>query len=93
MGIDHRRTDILVTKQFLNRPDIVTFFQQMRSKGMAKCMTPDPFDDIRFEDSCFNGALQKGLMDVISAFLSGLYVFPPVFLRESPLPDQVQKLL
>ncbi len=86
MGINHRRIDILMPKQLLNRPNIVTIFQQMSSEGMTKCMTPYPLDNVRFENSCFNGSLQKGLMDAISAFLSGLYVFLPIFLRESPLP-------
>jgi hypothetical protein len=27
MGVDHRRTDIAMPEQFLNRPDVVTVFQ------------------------------------------------------------------
>jgi hypothetical protein len=27
VGIDHRRTDIAMPEQFLNRPDVVTVFQ------------------------------------------------------------------
>jgi hypothetical protein len=66
MGTNHLRTDILVAKQLLYRPNIVTIFQQMRSEGMAKCMTPGPFDDISFEDSCLNSSMEKGLLDVLS---------------------------
>ena len=29
MGIDHRRSDIAMAEQFLDRPDVVTAFQQM----------------------------------------------------------------
>jgi hypothetical protein len=32
MSIDHRGTHILVTKQLLHRPDIVTISQKMRGK-------------------------------------------------------------
>ncbi len=67
MGINHRRTDILVAKQLLYCPNIVPIFQQMSGKGMAKSTTPDPFDDVRLEDSFVNNTLKKGLMDVISA--------------------------
>jgi hypothetical protein len=31
----------------------------MGSEGMAKGMTPDPFDDISFEDSFFNDTLNR----------------------------------
>jgi hypothetical protein len=41
----------------------------MGSEGMAKGMTPDPFDDVRFEDLFFNVTRQKGLMDVLSAII------------------------
>jgi hypothetical protein len=38
MGMDHRRSDIFVVQEFLDSPDIVTVFRQMRSEGMAECM-------------------------------------------------------
>ncbi len=36
MGIDHRRTDVLVPEQFLHGADIVPGFQQMGGKRMAE---------------------------------------------------------
>jgi hypothetical protein len=39
MGIDHRRFHIFVTEKLLDRPDIVTAFQQVCCEGMAKGVT------------------------------------------------------
>jgi len=38
MGVDHRRFDIRVTLQFLDRADIVSRFQQVRREGMPEGM-------------------------------------------------------
>jgi hypothetical protein len=35
----HGRIDILVSQQRLNRPDVITVFQQVRRKGMSKGVT------------------------------------------------------
>ncbi len=36
MSIDHYRFDILVAEQLLDRPNIVTIFQEVSSKTMPK---------------------------------------------------------
>jgi hypothetical protein len=36
MGVDHRRADVPMPKQFLNCPDVVAALQQMRPKRMAQ---------------------------------------------------------
>ena len=36
VGVDHRRPDIVVAEQFLNRPDVVPHLQQVGGKGMAQ---------------------------------------------------------
>jgi len=33
MGIDHRRFNIIMAQEFLDRPDIVTAFEQLSGKG------------------------------------------------------------
>jgi hypothetical protein len=35
VGIDHGCTDVLVAKQFLDGPDVITVLKQMRSERMA----------------------------------------------------------
>jgi hypothetical protein len=32
MGVDHRRADVPMPEQFLNRPDVVAVFQQVRGE-------------------------------------------------------------
>jgi hypothetical protein len=36
MGVDHRRLDILVSEQFLNRANVVATFEQMRCEAVPK---------------------------------------------------------
>jgi hypothetical protein len=36
MGIDHGGTHVLVSQEFLHRPDIIAVLQQMRSETMAE---------------------------------------------------------
>lgn len=36
MAADHRRADVPVSQKFLDRPDIVAVFREMRGKGMAQ---------------------------------------------------------
>ena len=43
MRIDHRRRDILVAQQILNRADIVARLQQMRGERVAKRVTGGRF--------------------------------------------------
>jgi hypothetical protein len=35
MGVDHRRLDVAVAQEFLNCPNVVAAFEQMRRKGMT----------------------------------------------------------
>ena len=37
MGIDHGRFHILVSQELLDRPDIISVFEQMDGKGISKC--------------------------------------------------------
>ena len=53
---------------------------------MAKGVAPNVFDDTGFSNRLFHGPLKYGLMEMVSAFLSGCCVLPPVLLREDPLP-------
>lgn len=36
MGVDHRRADVPVPQKFLDRPDLLAVFQEMRGQGMAQ---------------------------------------------------------
>jgi len=43
MGIDHRGTHILMTKQFLDRANVISVFRQMGCKTVAKGMAAGSF--------------------------------------------------
>jgi hypothetical protein len=36
MGVNHRSLDVLVTEKFLNGPDVVAAFQELRGEGMTE---------------------------------------------------------
>lgn len=43
MRIDHRSLEVLVTEKFLNSPDIVAAFQELRGEGMTECVAGGSF--------------------------------------------------
>ncbi len=43
MGINHGRTDICMTEQFLYGSNIITVFKQMGGKAVAECVAGDLF--------------------------------------------------
>ena len=42
MGVDHRRVHIPVARELLHGPDVVSAFQQMRRKAVAKRVARRP---------------------------------------------------
>jgi hypothetical protein len=38
VGVNHGSADIFVAHEFLDRSDVVTAFEQVSGKGMAKCV-------------------------------------------------------
>jgi hypothetical protein len=45
MGVNHRRFDVVMAQEFLDRSDIVTAFQQVSCEGMPKRVAADMLDD------------------------------------------------
>lgn len=43
MGVNHRSLGVLVTGKFLNGPDGVAPFQELRGAGMTECVAGGPF--------------------------------------------------
>ena len=67
MRINHRRTDILVAKQFLDGSDVVSFFKEVRGKRMAECVTARGPVHARFANRLFNRTLQKAFVEIDAA--------------------------
>ena len=51
MGIDHRGLYILVTEKFLDGPNVVTAFEQVRGEGVPECVTCGVLRQSRSGDS------------------------------------------
>jgi hypothetical protein len=58
MGIQHRCADIFVSKQFLDRADVIAIFQEMGRKTMAERMTTAALLNAGALESVFDGLLQ-----------------------------------
>ncbi len=55
----HHGADVLVTEQFLNGPDVVTGFKEVRGERMPECMSPGMLDHIGPADGILNSSLQS----------------------------------
>ncbi len=89
MRVQHGRADVLVTEQFLNGPDVVTSFKEVRGERMPKCVAPGMLDHTGPADGLLDGLLQNRLGNMMPAFFAGLGVPPSMFLGKDPLPAPV----
>src|SRR5690606_580063 len=62
--IDHRRTDIFVTKELLDRANVLAVLEEMSREAMTERMARDWFGDARGQGSLSEGALNRFLMQV-----------------------------
>ena len=81
MGVDHGRADIPMTKQLLDRTDVVTGFQKVGGKGMTEDVASHPLGEARLAGSFRNGSLQNRLMNVMPSLFAGPSVSPASLLR------------
>ena len=56
---------------------------------MPEGMTPNVLDDIGLADCLLDRSLENGFMSMMTALLTGLCVFPSVFLGKDPMPAPV----
>ena len=71
VGVDHRRADVLVSEQFLNRPDIIPVFQEMGSERMPEGVAGDRLRDPRLLAGIFDGPLDDGVVEVVPEEATG----------------------
>ena len=89
MGIDHRRFDVIVSKQLLNSPDIVPLFEQMGGKGMTQSVAASRFEDTRLKPRFFESFLYNCFVKMMPALgyfrskASGNATRPSPFLKSS----------
>ena len=86
MGVDHRGSDVIMAKQYLDRADVMATFEKVGSKGMAEAVGSGTFADLCREHSAPNRFLYQARIEMMPALLSCLRVPPALVLREHPLP-------
>ena len=86
MCIDHRGRHVLVSEEFLDRPNVVPVFKKMGCEGMAKRVATGRLGDSSLASGFFDGLLNDGFMQVMSVLFAGhrMGVIPGS--RERPLP-------
>jgi hypothetical protein len=65
MSVDHRRFDVPMAEQFLNRPDIIAILKQVGGKAVAQRVTTNPRAQPGFAGSLFHSPLQYRLMQMM----------------------------
>ena len=86
MGIDHRRFDIIMAQELLDRPDIVTTFEQMSGKRMPERMASSSLGQSGLRDRISHGFLNQGFVNVMATLFLCLGIGPPALLRKYPSP-------
>ena len=84
MGVDHRRTDVAVSQQLLDRSYIVSVLKQMSRKRMAKSMATCGLVDACANPGILYGFLQNRLVEMVPALLSDHRVSIVAGGRKSP---------
>ena len=70
MGIDHGRTNILVTEQFLHGANVIAILKEMSSKAMPQGMAGDAFSNGGVPRSFFYSPLEAGRVDMVTALFA-----------------------
>src|SRR5690606_11346643 len=86
---DHRRRDVLVAEQGLDRADVAAVFEQVGREGVAEAVTGGALRDAGGEDRAADGALQDGLVEVMAAELAGDAIAVEAGRGEDPLPGPI----
>jgi hypothetical protein len=73
--INHRRRYIRMSQQLLNGAYIVTRFQQMCGKRVAKAMAAHPLRNVRLMRRFFDGLLQTTFMRMVPPRLPGAWIY------------------
>ena len=86
MRVDHRRRQVAVPQQLLNRPDVVPGLQQMGRKRMPQGMGGDALGDLRLTSGRLDGTLNDRFVEMVPALLVRLRVPVPPGCWKNPLP-------
>ncbi len=86
MGIDHRRAQIPVAEELLDRADVVAVLKKVRREGVPERMASRGFVQARAAHCVLDGALQDRFVEVVPAPLAGQPIDMDSCRRKDPLP-------
>lgn len=69
--VDHRRGHVTVAEKFLDGADVAAVLEQVGRERVAEGVAGGALGDARGEHSAANGALQDGLVQMMSPALAG----------------------
>ena len=78
MGVDHGGSQVVVAEQFLHRTDVITTFEQVRSKRMPQRVPGCPFGKIGLPNGPLERLLQDGFIHMMPSLITRLVVLPAV---------------
>ena len=76
-----------MTQQFLDRPNVVSFLEQVGSERVAECVAGDMLFDVGQSRGFFDGALKDGFVQIVPAPNSGFGVGIVPMRGKYPLPS------
>ena len=89
MGVDHGGFDIFVAEEFLDGADVVAVLEEVGGEGVAKGMRGDVFVDAGFLGGIFDGALESGGFEVVTAGKTSIPSFPHLG-EIDPIPPPIR---
>lgn len=87
--LHHGRTDVLVAEQFLDGPDVVTGFGEVRGKGIPECVARGSFRQTGHYHSLSDGFLHEGFVNMMATLFLNPHIAPTVLLGKHPLSAPV----
>src|SRR5947199_3012703 len=71
MRVDHRGTDVAVTEELLDGPDVVVILEQVGREGVSESVARGELGNARGTDGVLHGALANGFVEMMAATLGG----------------------
>jgi hypothetical protein len=86
MGVNHRRSHILVAQKLLNCSDVIAILYQVRCKRVPRCVTRRSLGQPCFRDRLLECLLQDGFINVMATLFACPVIYPATLLWKDPLP-------
>lgn len=89
MRVDHRRFDIAMPQQLLDRSNVRATLKQVRGEGMPECMARGSFRETSHQHGISDGFLHQRFVNMMATLFLRLEIDPSALLGKDPLPAPV----